>query len=116
MGEATLIGVQDRRNYSGRGVYQQHVVIELADFQGVGANLTGDILLLNLPKRAFVTRVFTKHQAIFAATSLSAATVVIKTATNATLGGAAFNCFQAAGAAVSQLTYPAALKEADITL
>src|SRR5438874_3384515 len=103
MAQTSLLALLDQGNYAGPGVYQRKMTITLADFQGMGAVTTGDILLENLPAKCSVTRVFTKHTQAAAGTGpLTAATVVVKTANNATLGGAAFDVFQAIGATVSQ--------------
>ena len=112
MAQTTLLGIQDSSNYSGPGGYRQKITITLADFQNMGAVLTGDILLMNLPPRSIARLVMTKHSVALTGTGpLTAATVVVKTANNATLGGAAFNVFQAVADSTSQLTIPAALKE-----
>lgn len=85
--------------YSGAGTYTWKWTVKLADIVGLAANLTGDVILMDLPANSVVLRTFVKHSTSVAGPSISACTARVQTANNNY--GTTFDVFQAPGATVT---------------
>lgn len=66
---------------SGGGIsktYEFKFVVTQADIAGLGAFLTGDIVLINLPARAFINHVLLKHTTQVAGPSIATCTAQVQ--------------------------------------
>jgi hypothetical protein len=77
--------------------------ITLADIQGLGANLTGNLQLDNLPAGEVIQYVRIKHSVSVAGTGITACTAQVADSINAAFG-TAFDVFQAVSNAATALS------------
>ena len=78
--------------------FEWKFTVTLADIVALGAFTSGDVILIKIPARAYITHTFTKHSTAVAGPSISACTALVQTA-NGTRGAGTLDVFAAPGAA-----------------
>ena len=111
-----LVGLVDPIPYQGAGPQRQYFKfsVKLAVIVALGAFLTGDVFLMSLPPRSFLSASYVKHSVAVAGPSISACSAQLATATG-NRSATAFDVFQAVSATAYDVGIPitvAATKEA----